>query len=68
MHRRGFSLASLLLLTAVVAIFLAAICTVWLPPDRKQVNPYLFESRLPMKRSPRCVCWADWRSDRLWAW
>ena len=36
MHRRGFSLASLLLLTAVVAVFLAAICTVWLPSSPAQ--------------------------------
>lgn len=34
-HRKGYSLASLLLLTAVVAVFLAATCTAWLdpPPD-----------------------------------
>ena len=39
MHRKGFSLASLLLLTAVVAVFLAAICTIWLQPDRGRPQP-----------------------------
>ena len=39
MHRKGFSLASLLLLTAVVAVFLAAICTVWLHPGRGRAQP-----------------------------
>ena len=40
MDRRGFSLASLLLLTAVVAVFLAAICTAWLPRDGGQQGSY----------------------------
>jgi hypothetical protein len=33
MYRNGFSLASILLLTAVVAVFLAAICSAWLEPN-----------------------------------
>jgi hypothetical protein len=41
-HHRGFSLASLLLLTAVVAVFLAAICTVWLHSDRDRARPDVY--------------------------
>lgn len=43
MHRKGFSLASLLLLTAVVAVFLAAICSAWLPSGQQRADPYGFE-------------------------
>jgi hypothetical protein len=39
MRRRGFSLASLLLLTAVVAVFLAAICTLRLHQDAEASQP-----------------------------
>lgn len=42
-YRKGFSLASLLLLTAVVAVFLAAICSIWLPSSEGQADPYGLE-------------------------
>jgi hypothetical protein len=47
MHRRGFSLASLLLLTAVVAVFLAAICSAWLRPDADQEQADVFAEANP---------------------
>ena len=44
MHRKGYSLASLLLLTAVVAVFLAAICSLWRPSGTQRTNPSAFEA------------------------
>jgi len=41
MHRTGFSLASILLLTAVVAVFLAAVCPVWINPHKVHEGPLI---------------------------
>lgn len=55
MHRKGFSLASLLLLTAVAAVFLAGICTAWLPPDRGRFGPEGYDVEVDADFDPGLV-------------